>query len=364
MFSSQTDFLLSFGWDDFFEEQIKFIESEDLFPGRVVGEEKNLYRVQVDQDLILLGSVPGRFMHQARSRADFPAVGDWVLCRPTGDVERVLIEHCLERRSVIQRKQVGSSLDMQIIASNIDWVFIATSINEDLNIKRLDRYLTLAWNSGASPVVLLTKSDLCEDVEIVVSDLEDRFPGVPIHAVSIQDPSTLASLGGYLSKGRTSVVVGSSGVGKSSLVNALLGHAALKTQEIREDDAKGRHTTTARYVLKTPSGGLIIDTPGMRELQMTDEDEGLNEHFEDIESLVLNCRFTDCRHETEPGCAIRKAIHEGELHEERWQSYLKLLSEIRFQQRKQSKALQSAEKERWKKIHREVKDRSKLRPRF
>lgn len=277
--------------------------------GRVIGQEKELYRVQLENQKTFQAYVPGRFIYSTHSRAEFPAVGDWVICEPTGNDQRLLITTILNRKSLIERATDTS--ESQVIAANVDYLFIATSHNHDLNERRLERYVTLAYNAGCSPV--------------------------------------------------TVAVVGSSGVGKSTLVNRLIGDEILATQDIREDDSKGRHTTSSRNLFATKSGALVIDTPGMRELQLTGDDEGLGETFSDLEGIASSCKFTDCAHQTEPGCKILQSLADGTISPKRWQSYQKLLREIRFQQRKSNKALAKEERDSWKKIHKDMRANLKLK---
>lgn len=350
MFFQNFEELSSFGWNEGFERHWRESGFSELHPGRIVGEQKELYQVQAGPAIVVQGRVRGRLMHEARGRADFPAVGDWVLFRPTGDPDRVQIETILPRQGRVERKQVGASADSQIIAANVDVLFIATSMNGDLNAKRLDRYLALAWDSGARPVLVLTKADLSSEPEAVVAQVESRFPGVEVRAVSRMLPQSIRSLAEVLDFGKTGALVGSSGVGKSSILNALLRREILATAEVREDDGKGRHTTTSRFLFRAPFGGLLIDTPGMRELPLMVEEDDLRSMHGAIEDLVLSCRFTDCGHGGEPGCAIREALESGDLDPEVWDSHLKLLREARHLQRRRDKSVQSEDRKKWKKM--------------
>lgn len=332
----------------------------ELMKARVVSQEKDLYLIQVSPDLTVQAVLAGRLRHESTSSVDWPAVGDYVRVQPVAD-GRSLITEVLPRRSLMVRKQAGRGEDAQVIASNIDYLLIATSLNEDLNARRIERYLTLAWDSGAVPVLVLTKTDLIGDAPEAVSEVAAAFPGIDVYGVTAEKPETLLALKRYLENGLTAAVVGSSGVGKSTLVNHLLGREILKTQSIRADDGKGRHTTTSRQLLATPWGGSIIDTPGMRELQLLDNEEGLSRVFAGIEELSLQCKFTDCGHGNEPGCRIRRALEDGELSEEKWRSYLKQLGEIRHYVRKTNKSAASEEKKRWRKIHKNLSLIQKLK---
>ena len=256
----------------------------------------------------------------------FPTVGDFVIIDyiDNGD-SRILAT--LPRKSVFTRREPGPIPKEQAVAANFDYVFILQSLNHDFNPRRLERYLTLSWQSGATPVILLTKADLVEDYWEYLTQVERVASGVNTHVVSARTGQGLARLNAYLQPGKTVVLLGSSGVGKSSLVNALAGREIMAVSEIREDDSKGRHTTTHRQMLMLRDRAMVIDTPGMRELGMWDVSEGLGDAFADVEQFIGKCRFSDCKHETEPGCAIKRAIDAGELDISRWESYQKLKAE-------------------------------------
>ena len=351
MINSDMEFLSLFGWDGYFNSQKAKIDSENFQVAKVICEERNLYRIQLSKELECWASVKGSLQFSAQSRADFPAVGDWVLVEPSGAGERALIHGLLPRKSVIQRKQIGSSVDMQILASNVEYVLIATALTEDLNTRRLERYLTVALESGAQPVILLTKADLYEGERgHLEGELKTHFPMAMAHFLSKTDFSRAEFLSEYLRPGKTCVVVGSSGVGKSTLVNYLIGDEKMKTQETREYDGKGRHTTTSRSLHVTRFGGLIIDTPGMRELQLLDHHEGIQAQFSEVDLLMKNCRFSDCQHLSEPDCAIKAALEEGQLLPSRWQSYQKLADEVSHGLHKQEKWRAAEQKKLWKKV--------------
>jgi ribosome biogenesis GTPase len=350
--------LRPWGWDDFFESQFN---DPTLIPARVIGEEKNAFRLQTESGTCW-GKVSGHFHFTAGVRRDLPATGDWVACAPAAGTAWMVIHRRLERKSCLTRKMAGRESDDQILAANINTVFIVTSANGDLNPRRLERYLTLVWNSGAAPVILLTKVDLAPDVDEALAAIRETAIGVEVFAVSSLTGYGVEALTGYLGQGQTVVLIGSSGVGKSTLVNRLVGSSVVRTQEIREADDKGRHTTTSRYLFRLPSGGSLIDTPGMRELQLSDtHDEGLGQLFEDIEALAGVCRFSNCRHQTEPGCAIRSAIADGELDSGRWESYLKLQKEVRYHLQKHDKAAISESRQEWKKVNRALRAKKKSR---
>lgn len=267
---------------------------------------------------------------------------------------------------MIHRKQLGAGSDGQSLASNIDYIFITTSINDDLNFRQIERYLSIAFESKATPIVLLTKSDLHpEKISNFVQELAESFPTVTVHAISQDRFESAGFFESYLQPGKTTVVIGSSGVGKSTLINYLIGATTaeekIKTQDIRDNDGKGRHTTTSRNLYVSRYGGLVIDTPGMRELQLSDHSEGVSQQFSDIEEIFTKCRFRDCQHQTEPGCAVQKAFVYGTLTNERWQSYQKLQAEVRFSIVRKDKQAAAEEKKRWKKLTIEGQQRGKIK---
>lgn len=307
-----------------------FAAQADLYPdlqlGRVISQSRDLYRV-VTNDGELLAEVSGRFRHESGSASDYPAVGDFVMLdRGSGEGGNGIIHHVLARKSSFERVAAGTKNETQVVAANIDTVFICMSLNNDYNLRRLERYLSVAWGSGATPVVVLTKADLCGEVEEKIAEAASVAVGADILATSGLDESC-EKLKPYLTPGSTSSFIGSSGVGKSTLINRLTGEHLLSTGDIRSDD-KGRHTTTRRELLLLPKGGVVIDTPGMRELGVESVD--LSRSFADIDALTERCRFRDCSHNAEPGCAVRAAIESGELDQRRLENYLKLQKEARY----------------------------------
>lgn len=350
MSSEQEAFYTLFGFHDSMKSSL---ESNRL-AARVIQEEKSLYRLQILAGKVVSATLAGKLK---LTQDDKPVVGDWVQYKLDSPYDLAVIEKVLPRKSAIYRNRVGHDGDAQVLAANIDTVIIAVSLNEDLSFNRIERYLAISWDAGAMPVIVLTKADLCADLEQTLFEAEQRFPGVRIIAVSKLQPESYDALKPFLEMGQTVVVMGSSGVGKSTLINHLVGSEVLRTQSIRDEDGKGRHTTTSRSIHRSRYGGLVMDTPGMRELQLLDHDGGVSHQFQDIEQLMLHCRFTDCRHATEPGCAVKRALTSAELSLERFENYQKLQAELRFQMRKQDKALMSNEKKKWKKLSTEIYDR-------
>ncbi|NHM29309.1 ribosome small subunit-dependent GTPase A [Bacillus sp. C11] len=325
--------------------------------GRVALEHKRMYRVWTDAGELLC-EVSGKFAFEAVSREDYPAVGDWVVIkqRETG---KGTIHALLPRISKFSRKTAGKTTEEQIIAANVDTVLIVNSLNEDLNLRRIERYLLLTWESGANPVIVLSKADLCDDIKAKAASVEEIALGVPVIAVSAENESGIDGLKAYLQPGKTVALLGSSGVGKSTLTNRLVGQEKQKVQEIRESDDKGRHTTTHRELILMDNGCILIDTPGMRELQLWESSDAIEETFTDIDKLGQECKFRDCKHEDEPGCAVRRAIGNGTLTEDRFISYKKLQRELAFLERKIDKRAHAEEKKRWKNISKNIKNKSK-----
>lgn len=341
------DPLVPYGWNDRLAEVLAEHAAAGRVPARVVLEHTHIYRV-VTAEGECLARVSGRLRHHAQRRSEFPAVGDWVVLEPVAHSD-ARIHAVLPRFSRFSRRAAGDVTEEQVVAANIDVVFLVGGLDGDFNPRRIERYLVVAGESGATPVVVLNKADLVPDAQRHVAEVQAVAPGVAVHAVSARANDSLDLLRQYLGVGRTAALLGSSGVGKSTIVNRLVGFDLLKTQDVRITDSRGRHTSTARQMVLLESGGVLIDTPGMRELQLWESGEStMTDAFADIEAVAESCRFRDCRHRQEPGCAVRAAVKAGELPDTRLASFIKLEDEREHQARQSDARALLEEKRRAK----------------
>ena len=342
------------GWSDFFSSQVTPDQSgSEVAAARVAEENREMYRL-LSVSGEFMSEVSGKFRHEISGRADFPAVGDWVLASTRSSEGRATIHRVLNRKSKFSRKIAGKKTEEQIVAANVDVVFLVSSLNSEFNLRRIERYVSLAWESGATPVIVLNKCDLCENAGGLRREAEAAAIGVRVILASALRGDGIAELRRLMQgepegmPGRampavTAALLGSSGVGKSSLINAILQTKLLDTGAVREGDDKGRHTTTTRHLIVASGGGVLIDTPGMRELQLWDASEGIAQAFGEIEELAAKCKFRDCKHESEPGCAVRAAVESGALDAERLESFHKLGREEKFIAAKQDAAVRATQ---------------------
>jgi ribosome biogenesis GTPase len=346
--------ILRWGWNDYFEAVWNEAERENAVSARVIAHGRGIWRVAGD-----FGECPaeaaGRLRLAAEKGADWPAVGDWVAVELRDDQGRAgLIQEVLPRRSQFVRKMAGKKIAKQVMAANVDIALLVSALDGDFNPRRVERYLTQCWESGAKPVIVLNKADATKNAHKRAQEMEKVAMAVPVCMISAKTGQGFSELEAYLAPGKTLVLLGSSGVGKSTIVNRLLGRAIQDVQQVRESDSRGRHTTTARQIFVLPGGALLMDTPGLREMQLWDADEGLLQAFADVDALATQCRFTDCGHRTEPGCAVQAAMEAGALHGRRLENWRKLQRELEFLHRKVDPEARQNEKQRMKQLMRSV----------
>jgi len=346
--------LAALGWDRRLDALFAEHAARGLLPARVLSEQRGSYQVAGPTGE-LTATITGRFRNDVTRAEDYPAVGDWLALAPavTG---QALVQAVLPRRSRFARPARGDIPGAQVVAANVDMVFVVAALDHDFNLRRLERYMALAWSSGAEPVILLNKADLCQEVGERLAEVRGVAPGVPVYALSARDGSGIEPIEPLLEAGRTVALIGSSGVGKSTLVNALLGWQRQATRDVRADDQRGRHTTTRRELIVLPSGALLIDSPGMRAVGMWDVDEGLASAFADVEQFASACRFSDCTHGSEPGCAVQAAIERGDLAETRLHSQQRLARESAALARRVDPETRANSRRKWKAIHKSVRN--------
>ena len=355
--------LKELGWDEKWARAFAPFAADGLVPARVAIEFNYIYRLYAESGE-LQAQHTGKLRHEAESREQLSAVGDWVAARPTPGEATATIEAVLPRRSRFSRKVAGETTEEQIVAANVDTVFLVMGLDGDYNPRRLERYLLLAFESGASPVVILNKSDVADHLSEDLDEIRGLAVGIPVHAISAKSGSGIEVIEGYLGPGRTGALLGSSGVGKSTLVNKLIGEELLKTRDVRASDSRGRHTTRHRQLIVLPEHrGLLVDTPGMRELQLWTQTEGSRETFDDIIELAQGCHFTDCRHRDEPRCAVKQAIEDGKLAADRLEAFLKLQDELKSLETRKDVRAQIVEKRKIKSVNQSLKKLYKSRDR-
>ncbi len=348
------------GWNDTLEGKFTEFRAQGLEPARVSREDRERYTVLGARGESA-AELAGRLRHAAASRLDLPAVGDWVALKPSEQDGPRTIAGVVPRAGAFLRQAVGDVTEAQVVAANVDVALVVAGLDGEFNPRRLERYVAAAWDSGAEPVLVLNKADLADDVAARVAEVELAAPGVAVVPLCAESGIGVEALGRWLVPGRTLVLLGSSGVGKSTLANVLLGEARQSTGAVRAHDSRGRHTTTRRELVELPGGAWLIDTPGMRELALWAGEEALSDAFPDVEALAAECRFGDCRHESEPGCAVRSAERDGRLDSERLASWRKLQRELHWLAMKQDQRLRAAETARWKRLHKAMKDHPKVK---
>ncbi|MBN2053741.1 ribosome small subunit-dependent GTPase A [bacterium] len=341
--------LHTLGWHPFFQATFATFDRDGGFPARIAYQQKDHYLVYSECGE-LIAQTSGAFRHGVLTSADLPAVGDWVMMTAPPPGDRGIIHTVLPRRSAFIRKRPGNRSDEQVMAANVDYAFLVSGLDREFNPHRMERYVTLCYDSGAQPVIVLNKADLHADIDPFIAASRHIGIGLPVVAISAANGFGLNQLGAYLTTGTTVVLLGSSGVGKSTIINAILGSGRQQVQAISDAVHKGRHTTTIRELIMAPGGGVLLDTPGLREVGMWGSEERIDHSFGEIEELAASCRFRDCTHHNEPGCAIREAIATGSLDPLRLRSYLKLQRELRFQEQRRTEGMRQLERKKYKQI--------------
>lgn len=350
--------LKTLGWNEFFEGKRLDENRESGVPARVVSQHRGLWRV-VGEFEECWAEPAGKLRLAADVGGIWPVVGDWVEVTFAPPSDRAAMQVVLPRRSQFSRANPGKSATQQVIAANVDVALLVVALDGDFNVRRTERYLAQCREAGARPVIVLNKADACEDVEPKIQEMEAIALAAPIISISGLTGLNIEALRAFLVAGETHILLGSSGTGKSTLANRLLEEVIQEVQEVRQSDSKGRHTTTARQLFVLPGGALLMDTPGLRELQLWDAAEGVAQTFADIDELVARCRFQDCKHVSEPGCAIRQALGDGTLDAARFESFTKLQKEQQFQQGKVDPAARREQKEKIVKLMKDVRKREK-----
>jgi len=352
----------SLGWNGFFEASFNSIDENNLIPARIICQHRDRYDILCEAG-DLPATIAGRLRH-LNDTNQYPAVGDWVAVKVSDDGGHAVIQQVLPRRTSFNRRAVksggmpetGGKTEEQILAANIDTVFLVSGLDNDYNVRRVERFLSVAWDSGAMPVLVLNKADLSDDPDSVLAEIAEVAVGVDAVLVSAATGQNMDALMKWVVPGQTVGLLGSSGVGKSTIINFLLGEERQQTQGVRTGDQRGRHTTTSRELIFLSNGACLLDTPGMRSIQPWSNQGGLSRTFEEIESIAARCKFANCTHTSEPGCAVLEAIESGDIDEGRWQNYRKMLREQAYLERRQDQRLQQVERDKWKAITKRMRD--------
>lgn len=342
-----------YGWRACFQSAMAEYAIEENIPGRVVAQDRGVSRLMTDAGEIS-ATVGAGLRREAADRTGLPSIGDWVVVRPAGDLWSIVA--VLPRQTAFVRKAAGARAEPQVVAANVDTVFLVTGLDGDFNLRRIERYVAVAHASGSRPVVVLNKADVCERLDEAMASVRSRSGGAQTVAMSARNDDPQAVLSPWLCAGETVALIGSSGVGKSTIANRLLGGELLRTGAVREHDQRGMHTTTRRELLMLPGGAMLIDTPGMRELSVWTDEESIRAAFDDVAEVAAGCRFGDCRHEGEPGCAVAEAIADGRMDADRFAHFRTLEKEAAFLEMRRDASAQLVQKRKWKAIHKAMRD--------
>lgn len=340
------------GYNSFYEKSFKELNRDDLIPGRIAVENKNNFVVFTETGEVK-AEVSGNLLFNSEVKSELPKVGDWVALALFDDLG--IIHFVFERQVKLSRNTPDNKTEEQVIATNVDVVFVMQSANENFNLNRMERQVTAIYNCGSSPVILLSKTDLHEEIDILISEIGSRLPQVEVFPISSLDNVGVEELRKFILDRKTYTIIGSSGVGKSTLINSLMGEEILKTLEVREDDARGRHASTRRQMFLLPTGGVIIDTPGMREFGLWEDANGISSTYFEFEEYASQCKYADCTHTVEAGCAVLVAVENGEIDSARYENYLKLRKELNYLERKMDERKAIEETKKWISIKKEYR---------
>lgn len=346
----------NYGWRACFQSAMAEHAIEESIPGRVVAQDRGVSRLVTELGEIS-ATVGAGLRREAADRTELPSIGDWVAVRPAGDTWSIV--EVLPRQTAFVRKAAGARAEPQVVAANVDTVFLVTGLDGDFNLRRIERYVAVAHASGARPVVVLNKADVCDRLDEVIASVRSRSGGAQTVAMSARNDDPESVLAPWLSAGETVALIGSSGVGKSTIANRLLGGEVLRTGAVREHDQRGMHTTTRRELVMLPGGAMLIDTPGMRELSVWTDEESIRAAFDDVAEVAADCRFADCRHDGEPGCAVAEAIADGRMDADRFAHFRTLEKEAAFLETRRDASAQLVQKRKWKAIHKAMRDHDK-----